>query len=257
MKLDGRQQGEGADVISLHGLFGTKENLGGINKRLADFFRVHSLDIRNHGRSPHADEMDYDHMVADIIEYMNDQQLETVDLAGHSMGGKIAMAIALKIPERIRKVVVLDIAPVTYKRKHNHILNALSSINITELNSRADADKLLATYVDEKDIRQFLLKNIYRNAAGHYQWRMNLNAIKKNYSNIMAGQSSDKPFIGDILFLKASESDYILPEHRLRVLSLFPNACMKIISGTGHWLHAQKPELISRFITQFFLATPS
>ena len=194
-----------------------------------------------------------EHMAADIVEYMDDQQLPTVDLVGHSMGGKIAMSVALKVPERIRKLVVMDIAPVTYERRHDSVLNGLSSINLADLSKRSDADDLLASYIGEKDIRQFLLKNLYRQESGQYQWRMNLNSIRDHYHEIMKGQAADKPFAGDALFLKASESDYILPEHREQVLSLFPNASVKIITGTGHWLHAQKSQLVSRMINQFLM----
>ncbi|MDB2384712.1 alpha/beta fold hydrolase [Endozoicomonas sp.] len=253
MKLFARQQGQGADIISLHGLFGTQENLGTINRSLADHFTVHGLDVRNHGRSPHSDEMSYTQMAADIIEYMDDKQLDSVDLVGHSMGGKIAMSIALQTPERIRKLVVMDIAPVTYDRKHDNVLDGLSAINLQGLKKRSDAEAFLALYIDEKDIRQFLLKNLYRDDKGQYQWRVNLNAIKHHYHEIMKGQSADTPFEGETLFLKGADSDYILPSHREHVLSVFPRATVKMIAGTGHWLHAQKPELVSRFINRFLL----
>ncbi|MFK0570202.1 alpha/beta fold hydrolase [Endozoicomonas sp.] len=252
MKLYVRQQGQGADVISLHGLFGSQENLGMINRGLVESFRVHGLDVRNHGRSPHDDAMNYQVMAEDILEYMDDQQLETAHLVGHSMGGKIAMTVALMAPERVNKLAVIDIAPVTYQeRRHDSILEGLSSMPLESLRSRSEADRLLAAWEPEKDIRQFLLKNLYRDEPGEYRWRVNLAAITDHYSEIMEGQHSDHGFTGETLFIKGGESDYILPEHREQVLALFPSASMRVISGAGHWVHAQKPELVTRTLLRF------
>ena len=252
MKLYARQQGEGEPLISLHGLFGSQENLGMINRSLAQSFCVHGLDVRNHGRSPHADEMNYKLMAADVLEYMDDQQLDQVHLLGHSMGGKIAMSVALQAPERIKSLVVIDIAPVTYhQRRHDSILNGLSAIDLSALKGRGDADKQMQSFEPEKDIRQFLLKNLYKNEQGSFDWRVNLDSIIAHYDEIMAGQISDAGYSGKTLFLKGGDSDYILPEHRERVLALFPNASVRVITGTGHWVHAQKPELVVRTVMRF------
>lgn len=252
MKLYARQQGQGADVISLHGLFGSQENLGMINRGLAQSFRVHGLDIRNHGRSPHGEAMNYQVMAEDVLEYMDDQRLEKVHIVGHSMGGKVAMTIALMAPERVTKLVVIDIAPVTYQeRRHDSILQGLSSISLGALKSRSEADRFLETYEPEKDIRQFLLKNLYRDEQGGYCWRVNLPAIKTHYREILGGQLSDNGFAGETLFIKGGESDYILPEHRERVLALFPSASMREIPEAGHWVHAQKPDLVIRTLLRF------
>lgn len=252
MKLYAQQQGQGNNIISLHGLFGSLNNLGTINRNLAKSFRVHGLDIRNHGRSPHDNDMSYSQMASDIIEYMDDQRLDTANLIGHSMGGKIAMSLALQAPERINKLVVIDISPAAYEVKHDSVLEGLSAIDLHVLQQRSDADALLLPYVEEKEVRQFLLKNIYRDEHGYYKWRINLSAIKKTYCRIIEGLSANKPFNGDILFLKGSNSDYILPSHKEKILSLFPKATVKIITDTGHWLHAQKPALVCRYINRFF-----
>ena len=252
MKLHAKQQGQGADIISLHGLFGSQENLGILNRGLAEQFRVHGLDLRNHGRSPHDETMNYRVMAEDVLEYMDDQQLECTNIVGHSMGGKIAMTLALLAPKRIKKLAVIDISPVTYpNRRHDSILDGLSSIPLTTVKSRSEADQLLAKYEPQKDIRQFLLKNLYRDERGAYDWRINLGAIKTNYESILEGQHSANGFDGETLFIKGGESDYILPEHRQEVLSLFPAAAMKVIPNTGHWVHAQKPELVTRTLLRF------
>ena len=253
MKLYARQQGEGKDLISVHGLFGSQENLGAISRKLSKHYRVHGLDVRNHGRSPHSDEMNYPAMAADIIEYMDSMELERADLLGHSMGGKIVMEAALRYPERVGKLAILDIAPVKYaERRHDEIFEGLFALDLTQLESRSDANHKLQTYVQETSIRQFLLKNLYRSGNGGFAWRMNLAVIHSHYQDILDGQHSDKPFAGEVLFLKGSNSDYIKPAHRDEVLSLFPNASVRTITGTGHWLHAEKPELVSSALMRFF-----
>lgn len=256
MKLHARQQGTGEPLIVLHGLFGSQENLGMISRGLAQSFSVYGLDVRNHGRSPHAEAMNYELMAADVLEYMDDQALEKAHLLGHSMGGKIAMTLALMAPERVKSLVVIDIAPVTYhQRRHDAILDGLSSIDLHSLSGRADADRQMQAFEPEKDIRQFLLKNLYKNEQGFYAWRMHLESIINHYEDIMAGQVSDKGYSGKTLFLKGGDSDYIQPEHREQVLQLFPNASVRVIAGTGHWVHAQKPELVLRTVMRFMNAS--
>ncbi len=253
MKLYARQQGHGPHLVSIHGLFGSQENLGAINRNLSDQFQVHGLDVRNHGRSPHSTVMDYTAMADDVLEYLDDQGLEKVDLLGHSMGGKIVMQLALLAPERIRKLVVMDIAPIEYAPRHDDVLKGLAAIDLSQLTNRSAADHLLQPFVQEQDVRQFLLKNLYRDGQRHFQWRINLEGIQTNYREIMKGQSADEPFRGEALFIKGSDSDYILPEHRDAVLALFPKAAVKVVAETGHWLHAQKPELVTRIIKRFLL----
>ncbi|MDP0562986.1 MAG: alpha/beta fold hydrolase [Candidatus Endonucleobacter sp. (ex Gigantidas childressi)] len=251
MKLYANQWGQGQDVISLHGLFGSQQNLGTLNRSLAKEFRVHGLDVRNHGRSPHSDEMNYKLMAQDVIEYFDDRELHTVDLLAHSMGGKIAMTIALLVPERIRKLVVMDIAPVEYDHKCDDVLDGLSAIDLDAIKKRSDADTMLAPFVQNSDIRLFLLKNLYRDKNGSYQWLFNLKSIQENYYEIVKSPSSDQVFEGDTLFLKGEDSYYILPEHEGAVLSLFPNATVEVVLGAGHWLHAQQPEMVFNSINKF------
>ncbi|KEQ19481.1 alpha/beta fold hydrolase [Endozoicomonas numazuensis] len=252
MKLYARQQGEGEHLISVHGLFGSQENLGAINRQLAEKFRVHGLDVRNHGRSPHDAAMDYSVMAEDIVEYLDEQQIEKAHLLGHSMGGKVVMEVALAYPDRVERLAVMDIAPVHYKvRRHDDVFSGLFAVDLENMQKRGDADQALRQHVEELAVRSFLLKNLYRNEAGSYSWRMNLDAIHHHYLNILAGPSAKGSFEGDVLFLKGGHSDYILAEHREEVLKHFPNASMREIADTGHWLHAEKPELVARTLMRF------
>ncbi|MET4693317.1 alpha/beta fold hydrolase [Endozoicomonas lisbonensis] len=253
MKLYSRTQGQGINLLSVHGLFGSQENLGAINRRLAESFYVHGVDVRNHGRSPHQTSMQYSDMAADLIEYMDEQGIEQAHLLGHSMGGKVVMETALQYPDRVNRVAVLDIAPVTYTvRRHDDVFAGLKAVNLNTLEKRSDADAVLANYISEAAIRQFLLKNLFKKADGGFGWRMNLETIEQSYQSILSGQQAGKPFPGEVLFLKGSDSDYILPEHRSEVLKLFPGASLRSIHGTGHWLHAEKPDLVANALIRFF-----
>ena len=183
---------------------------------------------------------------------MEDQALDQVHLLGHSMGGKIAMTLALMVPERIKSLTVIDIAPVTYtERRHDAILKGMSSIDLTAVQKRSDAEQQMAKFEPVADVRQFLMKNLYKNSEGAFDWRVNLGSIIEHYDRIMEGQRSEAGYQGPTLFLKGGESDYLQPEHKTQVVKLFPKARVRVISGAGHWVHAQKPELVVRSMLRF------
>ena len=253
MKLYARKQGQGQNLVSVHGLFGSLDNLGAVNRTLAENYCVHALDLRNHGRSPHSDSMQYSDMAADLVEYLDDQNIDSAHLLGHSMGGKVVMETALRYPDRVDKVSVLDISPVAYTvRRHDDVFAGLKAVDFETLQRRSEADAVLAGFISEPGVRQFLLKNLYKNDQGQFGWRLNLSAIEQSYVFILGGQQAETSFPGDVLFLKAGLSDYILPEHQDTALSLFPNAIVRIIPGTGHWLHAEKPELVAGALQRFY-----
>ncbi|MDX1755160.1 MAG: alpha/beta fold hydrolase [Marinobacter sp.] len=257
VRLRHRISGTGQPLVLLHGLFGSMENLGGVAQRLQDHFQIHALDQRNHGRSPHTDTMDYPSMARDVLGYMDDQGLERASLLGHSMGGKVAMQLALLAPERIDRVVVADIAPVTYKPRHDAILEGLSSLDLDRITSRQQADEALAAYVDTAAIRSFLLTNLQRipeqerTGAGVFRWRLNLPVIQQCYDKLAQAPEATDAFGGPVLFLKGEDSAYIQEKHRNEVARLFPNASLKVITGTDHWLHAQKPDTFAALSRQF------
>lgn len=249
--LNHRISGEGEPLILLHGLFGSLENLGGIARRLQDRWQIHALDQRNHGSSPHTEHMDYPAMARDVIAYMDARGLERASILGHSMGGKVAMQVALLYPERVQRIIAADIAPVTYPPRHDAILQALKSMDLTGVRSRRDADQLMAEYVETEATRQFLLKNLERipreqqtESGPMFRWRLNLPVIDACYSNLAAGPEGT-PFDGPVLLLKGEMSAYIQDKHRELIERLFPAARICVIPGASHWLHAEEPELFA------------
>jgi len=256
--LNHRITGEGAPLIMLHGLFGSLENLGGIARQLQGDWQIHALDQRNHGSSPHTDSMDYPSMAADVVAYMDQQGIDTACILGHSMGGKVAMQVALQAPERIEKLIVADISPVAYKAGHDAILEGLTQLDLTNVRSRGDAGKQMAEFVEMASTRQFLLMNLERipkqeqSAGGPvYRWRLNLKAIESCYSNLAGAPTADAPYNGPVLFLKGADSAYIQDKHKDEIYRLFPHAQLSIIEGTGHWLHAEKTDIFVGLCRQF------
>jgi len=258
--LNYRITGEGPPLILLHGLFGSLENLGGISRRLQDQWQIHALDQRNHGGSPHTDTMDYPTMADDVLAYMDTQGLEKASILGHSMGGKTAMQVALQAPERIERIIVADIAPVTYQPRHDAVLEGLTSVDLASIRSRQDADRVLANSVEEPGVRQFLLKNLVRVAEderdqhpGPYRWRLNLPVIEQCYPRLAHAPEGDGPFEGPVLFIKGADSAYIQEKHREEIRQRFPEADLRIITGTGHWLHAEKPDSFAALCRRFLV----
>lgn len=258
VRLHRRITGEGQPLLLLHGLFGSLENLGGVNQRLQDGWEIHGLDLRNHGRSPHTDTMDYPAMAEDVIAYMDEQGLDRVCLLGHSMGGKTAMQVALSYPERVEKVIVADIAPVTYHPRHDAILEGMKSLDLSSVSTRGEADAALQDFVETPEVRMFLLKNLVRvpdeekaDNPDVFRWRLNLPVIEACYQNLADAPEGEGPFEGPVLFIKGADSAYIQRKHRDRIDTLFPGARIEEIEGTDHWLHAEKPDEFARLCREF------
>jgi len=241
MKLYSQKIGSGDPFIILHGLFGSSDNWLNIAKHLADNYTIHLLDSRNHGKSPHTNEFGYDNMAMDVREYIQDHNLKNLILMGHSMGGKVAMKIALEYPMRVNKLIVADIAPRKYSIIHDHIIEALRSINPNSLDSREQADSQLSKTIKNSILRKFLLKNLYREENNIYKWRINLEAICSNLESLGAQVTSNQQFEDNVLFLKGELSDYITAEDEAEIQSLFPRAIIKSIPRATHWLHAENP----------------
>ena len=235
--------GEGKPLLILHGYFGMGDNWKShANKFAEDGFEVHLIDQRNHGRSFHSDDFNYELLVEDLLAYIEHHQLEKINLLGHSMGGKTVMLFAVEYPEYIDKLIVADISPKNYPPHHHDILNALNSVDFSIQNSRKLVDAKLAELIPQVGIRQFLLKNTYWREKGQIDFRFNLTSLTKNNIEVGAALPSFTVFEGDVLFLKGGNSDYITKEDVPLINVHFPKAIVKTITNAGHWLHAENPK---------------
>lgn len=238
-------------VILLHGLFGMGDNLLALAKVLEKNYTVYRLDLRNHGRSSSEKTMSLPEMADDVRAWMDEQGIERMNFVGHSLGGKVAMQLALTWPERVNKLVVADIAPVEYPPHHSDVLEGLQKVELSTLSSRRDADQVLSRFIEESGVRQFLLKSLYKNDQG-FHWRFNLDVIVTAYDHLRQGVSGES-FLNPVLFIKGENSKYIRAENQSVIKQLFPNFDFKVIQDTGHWLHAEKPAVFNRLVERFLL----
>ena len=251
MKLFRQIVGEGDPLIIIHGLFGASGNWQSLVKNhFSTRYRTVALDLRNHGRSPHADQGSIAVMAEDVLELMADEGIERAHVLGHSMGGKVAMHLALFHSHAVDKLIVADIVPRGYPRRHDSIFAALKSLDLSSFNSRSEIDKALTPQIPEFGVRQFLLKGLVHH-AGTYAWGMNLDAIEANYDSVIAEIEAWEPFEEDTLFLRGSESNYVQDADLMSIRALFPFAELQTIEGAGHWLHAEKPEEFARICMEF------
>ncbi len=241
MKLFYRQSGQGEPLIILHGLFGSSDNWYTLAKTFAENFTVYLIDQRNHGQSPHSDEFNYKLLADDLFEFVNDHGLEKVNIIGHSMGGKTAMNFAVKYPERVKKLIIVDIVPKGYPVHHDNILEGLLSLNLTNVSSRTEADELLGKHIPELDVRQFLLKNLYRRSDGGFAWRPNLKAIESHIEEIGEGMQFDGQYNGPTLFIVGARSKYFKMGDENLLQQIFP-AYKLVTLDSGHWVQAEKPK---------------
>jgi esterase len=250
MSLNYQTKGEGEAVILLHGLFGSLENLNSIKRALETGYQVISVDLPDHGDSPHSQHFSYQHYADSILALMDELKLDKAIILGHSMGGKVAMTLTLQHPDRVSKLIVADIAPATYPDRHSGIIAALKAVALSSLQSRSEADKQLAENIDEQGVRQFLLKSLQKSEAG-WRWRFNLRLLEKDYSAITGWPDTNHSYNGPVLFIKGGRSDYLQPQHKPRIAQLFPDSQGHIIQGAGHWLHAEKPQQFNQIVTDF------
>lgn len=254
MKLNFHRVGHGPPLLILHGLLGSLDNWAPHAQLLSSQFQVFLLDLRNHGRSPHANEFDYDVMAADLAEFIYDQNLATVHLLGHSMGGKVAMRFSQLHPELGQKLIIADMSPREYAPRYAEILNAMHSMDLSRLQQRNEVDVALTAAAPDKNIRQFLLKNIGRDATGQLRWKPNVSAIRANYAQVRRAIPTAPNFIGPTLFIRGGKSDYIRDQDVPLLRQIFPRARLETIPAAGHWVHAEAPEEFLRLVTEFLLA---
>jgi len=252
MLLNTVESGAGNPLVVLHGLFGAARNWGAIGRRLSARHWVLATDLRNHGASPRSEAMDYPSMAADVAETMEAAGAAPAAVLGHSMGGKTAMALALARPELVSRLLVADIAPVPYPPRQARIVNAMRAVPLRPGLSRRDADTALqAEAVQDPATRAFLLQNL-RFEGEAPAWRCGLDEIAAAMAAIEGFPDFSARYEGPALFLLGERSDYVQPEHRPRVRELFPAARFLSLRGTGHWLHAEKPEEFTAVAESFF-----
>ncbi|GAB1258922.1 alpha/beta fold hydrolase [Aurantivibrio plasticivorans] len=255
MLLHHEISGSGEPLVMLHGLFGSFENLGAIARQLAEHFTLYRLDLRNHGKSGHSDKMTFDLMARDVLETLDELGISKAHFFGHSLGGKVAMVIALNNPERVEKLVVADIAPVTYAPHHNEILQGLQSIDASSLTSRKEADEKLQAYITSLPVRQFILKNLTRSETGGFKWRINVAAITAQYDQLRLSVGDNQVYNGPALFLRGAQSDYITDEMFSEIHRKFSDAEIITVDNASHWLHAEQPSIVASAVIVFLQTT--
>lgn len=233
--------GEGKPLLILHGYFGMSDNWRTLGNQFAEDYEVHLIDQRNHGRSFHADEFNYEVLAEDLYNYIQHHQLENIFLIGHSMGGKTAMLFAVTYPELVDKLIVVDISPRAYEPHHNAILAGLNSVDFSKKNTRRLVDDQIKKYIPEMGVRQFLLKNVYWKEKGVLDYRFNLKSLTDNNPEVGKALPQNTKFTKPSLFLKGEKSGYITENESLIINAHFPNHKIIEIKKAGHWLHAENP----------------
>jgi esterase len=249
MKLFYRESGDGQPLIILHGLFGSSDNWYSHAKTFAPFFKIYLVDQRNHGHSPHSNEFNYKALTEDLEEFIQEYSISNPIIMGHSMGGKTAMNFAVKNPDKLSQLIVVDIVPKFYPVHHDHILEGLMAIDLKAVKSRTEADQILARYVPESDVRQFLLKNLSRTDQG-FEWKIDLEGIGKNIDLIGDGMQYPGTFQGPALFIKGARSNYYKQGDEESIKKIFPTARFETID-TGHWVQAENPQEFARVVLSF------
>jgi esterase len=249
MKLFYRESGEGEPLIILHGLFGSSDNWFSHAKTFAQYFKVYLVDQRNHGQSPHSSDFNYKTLTTDLEDFLEEHSITQPIILGHSMGGKAAMNFAVKNPDKLKAMVVVDIVPKSYPVHHDHILDGLKSIDLKSTPNRVEADKQLAQQVEEPDVRQFLLKNLSRSENG-FEWKINLRGIEENIEVIGEGMQYAGTFNGPTLFVKGAKSNYYRPGDEDAIRKIFPHVEFQTLD-TGHWVQAEKPKEFADTVLKF------
>ena len=252
MKLNFKKLGEGNPLLILHGLFGSSDNWGSLGKKFSEKNTVYLIDLRNHGRSPHSNEMTYSDMANDLLELIKDEKIISPTILGHSMGGKVALMFAKNYPEYLDKLIIADIGLKAYPMHHEEILKGLNSVDLEKTTSRSHAQELIKKHISSLGIQQFLLKNLYWIEKGKLAWRMNLKQIEINIDEILKEINIGNSEL-NTLFLRGELSNYILEGDFQNIQTAFPNGEIKTIKNVGHWLHAENPSEFYNLVNEFII----
>lgn len=265
MRLFYRKYGAGPALIILHGLYGSSDNWTSIARKIEDRFTVILPDLRNHGFSPHSDIHDYDSMSLDLRELADDTGITHFFLAGHSMGGKVAMRFAMRWPEMLDGLLVADISPFNPSgrlgkdlEKHKEIISAMLSADISSAGSRKDIEMLFSSLKSER-LTGLILKNLRRDNENRFEWKINLRALSGNMEKIMGSvepDTNDESIVTGfpVYFLKAGNSDYITDDDIVPIQRIFPAAELITVPDAGHWIHADNPDAVVSTLLKFLEA---
>ena len=245
-------EGKGMPLIILHGFLGMSDNWKSLGTLYAnEGYEVHMLDLRNHGKSFHADEFNLNVMSIDVLKYCQYHNLSSVSIIGHSMGGKVAMLFASNYPELVEKLIVADIGPKYYPPHHQDILAALNAVDFSTQPDRANVEEVLSQFIPDFGTRQFLMKNLYWIQPGQLAFRFNLSVFNKKIESIGEELAEDLYFDRPTLFIRGGTSNYILDSDMPSIKKFFPASELITIPKVGHWLHAENPKLFFQFTSEF------
>jgi esterase len=243
-----------ATIVLIHGLFGNSDNLAVIRRHFETTHHVLSVDLPDHGQSPRTDVFSFDHYAALLLSTLKASGIKECYVVAHSLGGKVAMRAASLAPDIIKKLVVMDIAPVKHEARHHNVIKGLSSVNLSAIDNRKEAMQSLSEHIVDSGTIAFLLKSLYKDDNKAWQWRFNLPLIMRDYPLLSDWPFSGELYNGDITFIKGKNSDYITQKHQATIMQQFPKAKAKIVDA-GHWLHAEKPQLVNTLLTRVLLGT--
>ncbi|WP_343560370.1 alpha/beta fold hydrolase [Sphingobacterium sp.] len=249
-KIYGAENG-GTPLIVLHGLFGMADNWGSFGRSFGEKRQIHLLDLRNHGRSFHSENMSIEDMVEDLGNYVASIGADKILLLGHSLGGKVAMQFAIEHPGQVEKLIIADIAPKAYPPHHEDIFSALCAVDINRMDNRKDVQSKLETYLSDPGVIQFLLKNVYIKEDRKLGWRFNLDVLQRKYADFITVGVKAGIYNGPSLFLAGEKSRYILPEDKDNIREQFPQVRFEIIPNAGHWVQAENPQAFDTFVAAF------
>jgi pimeloyl-ACP methyl ester carboxylesterase len=244
--------GSGEPLVILHGLFGSARNWQSHARQFANHFQVFTVDLRNHGQSFHADEMNYSVMAEDVAQLLYRLELAACDILGHSMGGKVAMTLALQNPDLVARLIVADIAPVAYFHDYDDLIDPILALPLATIESRAQADQLLRQNIPEDQLRAFLLQNLVREPTG-WRWRVNWNIIQRDMEWLTGFVDLPQDWLVDLpsLFIRGANSDYVSDAEVAVIKQHFSNYAIETIAAAGHWLHAEQPEPFNQQVLDF------
>jgi esterase len=209
------------------------------------------VDLRNHGRSPHDPIVNYGAMAEDVRQLLDDEEVSKAHLIGHSIGGKVAMQLAINCPATISKLVIVDIAPKAYPPSHRALLTALAALDLSRFKSIAEIDAALSAQIPETAVRQFVMKNLARNPQSGFYWRINLKALIDGYDELLKPIHAERPFPKPVFFIRGGRSNYIQDEDMDLIRAIFPQARMTTIAKAGHWVHADAPAEFFELVIDF------